>query len=163
MKRRLIIAASLFVFNLSSGFAAENIPFSPQPPEIHAGSWVLMDYTTGQILTAGNEHQQRNPASLTKLMTGYLGVDAGYTFTYSEDQALTPYFKLAYVYDDSNNDNDVNGDSIDNGTEGSAVRVGLGTQFSFTKNFSAYTDANYLGGGDVDQDWSANVGVKYTW
>lgn len=72
-------------------------------------------------------------------------------------------FKLAYVYDDSNNDNDVNGDSIDNGTEGSAVRVGLGTQFSFTKNFSAYTDANYLGGGDVDQDWSANVGVKYTW
>ena len=92
-----------------------------------------------------------------------LGVDAGYTFTYSEDQALTPYFKLAYVYDDSNNDNDVNGDSIDNGTEGSAVRVGLGTQFSFTKNFSAYTDANYLGGGDVDQDWSANVGVKYTW
>ncbi len=56
-----------------------------------------------------------------------LGVDAGYTFTYSEDQALTPYFKLAYVYDDSNNDNDVNGDSIDNGTEGSAVRVGLGT------------------------------------
>ncbi len=58
--------------------------------------------------------------------------------------------QLAYVYDDSNNDNDVNGDSIDNGTEGSAVRVGLGTQFSFTKNFSAYTDANYLGGGDVD-------------
>ncbi|MDE7955607.1 autotransporter outer membrane beta-barrel domain-containing protein [Escherichia coli] len=76
---------------------------------------------------------------------------------------LAPLPKLAYVYDDSNNDNDVNGDSIDNGTEGSAVRVGLGTQFSFTKNFSAYTDANYLGGGDVDQDWSANVGVKYTW
>ncbi|MBJ8399325.1 autotransporter outer membrane beta-barrel domain-containing protein [Citrobacter sp. SX206] len=92
-----------------------------------------------------------------------LGVDAGYTFAYSDDQALTPYFKLAYVYDDSNNDADVNGDSIDNGVEGSAVRVGLGTQFSFTKNFSAYTDANYLGGGDVDQDWSANVGVKYTW
>ncbi|MGY3831807.1 autotransporter outer membrane beta-barrel domain-containing protein [Citrobacter freundii] len=92
-----------------------------------------------------------------------LGLDAGYTFAYSEDQALTPYFKLAYVYDDSNNDSDVNGDSIDNGVEGSAVRVGLGTQFSFTKNFSAYTDANYLGGGDVDQDWAANVGVKYTW
>lgn len=92
-----------------------------------------------------------------------LGVDTGYTFTYSEDQALTPYFKLAYVYDDANNDADVNGDSIDNGTEGSAVRVGLGTQFSFTKNFSAYTDANYLGGGDVDQNWSANAGVKYTW
>ncbi len=91
-----------------------------------------------------------------------LGVDAGYTFNYG-DQALTPYFKLAYVYDDSNNHNDVNGDSIDNGVEGSAVRVGVGSQFSFTKNFSAYTGVNYLGGGDVDQDWGANAGVKYTW
>ncbi|WP_348235371.1 autotransporter outer membrane beta-barrel domain-containing protein, partial [Salmonella enterica] len=31
-----------------------------------------------------------------------LGVAAGYTFTYSEDQPLTRYFKLAYVYADSN-------------------------------------------------------------
>ncbi|MDU6682910.1 MAG: autotransporter outer membrane beta-barrel domain-containing protein [Enterobacteriaceae bacterium] len=92
-----------------------------------------------------------------------LGVNTGYTFTYGSDQALTPYFNLAYVYDDSNNKAKVNGDSIDNGVEGSAVRVGLGTQFSFTKNFSAYTDVNYLGGGDVEQDWGAKVGVKYTW
>ncbi|MEX3019134.1 autotransporter outer membrane beta-barrel domain-containing protein [Kluyvera sp. STS39-E] len=91
-----------------------------------------------------------------------LGFDAGYTFNYG-DQAMTPYFKLAYVYDDSNNDSELNGDSIDNGVEGSAVRVGVGSQFSFTKNFSAYTGVNYLGGGDVDQDWAANAGVKYTW
>ncbi len=71
MKRRLIIAASLFVFNLSSGFAAENIPFHLNLQRFMPGP-VLMDYTTGQILTAGNEHQQRNPASLTKLMTGYV-------------------------------------------------------------------------------------------
>ena len=92
-----------------------------------------------------------------------LGVDAGYTFTYGNDPALTPYFKLAYVYNDASNHADVNGDSINNGIEGSAVRVGLGTQFSFTRNFSAYSDVSYLGGGDVDQDWAANVGVKYTW
>ncbi|WP_413498113.1 autotransporter adhesin EhaB [Buttiauxella gaviniae] len=92
-----------------------------------------------------------------------LGMDAGYTFNYG-DQALTPYFKVAYVYDDSNgNSAKVNGDDIDNGVEGSAVRLGLGSQFSFTKNFAAYADTNYLGGGDVDQDWSANVGVKYIW
>ncbi|HHH7725873.1 TPA: autotransporter adhesin EhaB [Escherichia coli] len=118
------------------------------------------------LFQSGDDYQLSNDMKVDgqsyDSMRYELGVDAGYTFTYSEDQALTPYFKLAYVYDDSNNDNDVNGDSIDNGTEGSAVRVGLGTQFSFTKNFSAYTDANYLGGGDVDQDWSANVGVKYT-
>ncbi|EPM7801431.1 autotransporter adhesin EhaB [Escherichia coli] len=119
------------------------------------------------LFQSGDDYQLSNDMKVDgqsyDSMRYELGVDAGYTFTYSEDQALTPYFKLAYVYDNSNNDNDVNGDSIDNGTEGSAVRVGLGTQFSFTKNFSAYTDANYLGGGDVDQDWSANVGVKYTW
>ncbi|HBN4857996.1 TPA: autotransporter adhesin EhaB [Escherichia coli] len=119
------------------------------------------------LFQSGDDYQLSNDMKVDgqsyDSMRYELGVDAGYTFTYSEDQALTPYFKLAYVYDDSNNDNDVNGDSIDNGTEGSAVRVGLGTQFSFTKNFSAYTDANYLGGGDVDQDWSENVGVKYTW
>ncbi|EFB9424316.1 autotransporter adhesin EhaB [Escherichia coli] len=119
------------------------------------------------LFQSGDDYQLSNDMKVDgqsyDSMRYELGVDAGYTFTYSEDQALTPYFKLAYVYDDSNNDNDVNGDSIDNGTEGSAVRVGLGTQFSFTKNFSAYTDGNYLGGGDVDQDWSANVGVKYTW
>ncbi|EJH1369793.1 autotransporter outer membrane beta-barrel domain-containing protein, partial [Escherichia coli] len=106
------------------------------------------------LFQSGDDYQLSNDMKVDgqsyDSMRYELGVDAGYTFTYSEDQALTPYFKLAYVYDDSNNDNDVNGDSIDNGTEGSAVRVGLGTQFSFTKNFSAYTDANYLGGGDVD-------------
>lgn len=91
------------------------------------------------------------------------GIDAGYTFNYGGEQALTPHFTLAYVYDDASNDADINGDSIDNGVKGSAVRVGLGTQFSFTKNFSTYTEANYLGGGDVDQNWGANLGVKYTW
>lgn len=119
------------------------------------------------LFQSGDDYQLSNDMKVDgqsyDSMRYELGVDAGYTFTYSEDQALTPYFKLAYVYDDANNDADVNGDSIDNGVEGSAVRVGLGSQFSFTKNFSAYTDANYLGGGDVDQDWSANVGVKYTW
>ena len=72
MKRRLFIAASLFAMSFSPAYATEVVSFSPQPPAINAGAWVLMDYTTGQILTAGNEHQQRNPASLTKLMTGYV-------------------------------------------------------------------------------------------
>ncbi|MBA7730603.1 serine-type D-Ala-D-Ala carboxypeptidase DacD [Citrobacter freundii] len=72
LKRRLFIAASLFAMSFSSAFAADVASFASQPPAINAGAWVLMDYTTGQILTAGNEHQQRNPASLTKLMTGYV-------------------------------------------------------------------------------------------
>lgn len=70
MKRRLF-AASLLAVSVHCA-QADDLPFAPQPPAVQAGSWVLMDYTTGQILTAGHEHQQRNPASLTKLMTGYV-------------------------------------------------------------------------------------------
>ena len=72
MKGRLFIAVSLLAASVSCAFAANDFPVNVTPPSIQAGSWVLMDYTTGQILTAGNEHQQRNPASLTKLMTGYV-------------------------------------------------------------------------------------------
>jgi len=72
LKRRLFIAVSLLASGISSALAADTFAVSPQPPAVQAGAWVLMDYTTGQILTAGNEHQQRNPASLTKLMTGYV-------------------------------------------------------------------------------------------
>ena len=72
MKARLFIAVSLLASSISCAFADDSAIPPVTPPTINAGSWVLMDYTTGQILTAGNEHQQRNPASLTKLMTGYV-------------------------------------------------------------------------------------------
>jgi D-alanyl-D-alanine carboxypeptidase (penicillin-binding protein 5/6) len=72
LKHRLLIAASLLSVTLFTSRAADAAGAAPPPPAVDAGAWVLMDYTTGQILTAGNEHQQRNPASLTKLMTGYV-------------------------------------------------------------------------------------------
>ena len=72
MKGRLFIAVSLLASSVSCAFAVD-LPATVAPPSIQAGSWVLMDYTTGQVLQPrGNEHQQRNPASLTKLMTGYV-------------------------------------------------------------------------------------------
>lgn len=72
MKTRLFVAMTFLSLSVHSALAADVFARQPQPPQIQAGSWVLMDYTTGQILTAGNEHVQRNPASLTKLMTGYV-------------------------------------------------------------------------------------------
>ena len=87
MKRRLF-AASLLAICVHNA-QADDLPFAPQPPAIQAGSWVLMDYTTGQILTAGNEHQQRNPASLTKLMTGYVVDRAIDSHRISADDVVT--------------------------------------------------------------------------
>ncbi|EPT5573252.1 autotransporter outer membrane beta-barrel domain-containing protein, partial [Escherichia coli] len=59
------------------------------------------------LFQSGDDYQLSNDMKVDgqsyDSMRYELGVDAGYTFTYSEDQALTPYFKLAYVYDDSNN------------------------------------------------------------
>ncbi|QKJ87738.1 Serine-type D-Ala-D-Ala carboxypeptidase [Paramixta manurensis] len=73
MKRRQFVTISAVIF-FACQAQAENgaLPFPMTPPPIDAASWVLMDATTGQILTEGNADQRRNPASLTKLMTGYV-------------------------------------------------------------------------------------------
>lgn len=77
MKKRQLGSVCL-VLLLSAVARAEDLPaenalaFPLTPPAIDAASWVLMDATTGQILTAGNPDERRNPASLTKLMTGYV-------------------------------------------------------------------------------------------
>ncbi len=44
----------------------------PPPPDVDGQSWVLMDYTTGQILASKNPDERRAPASLTKVMTDYV-------------------------------------------------------------------------------------------
>jgi len=44
----------------------------PQPPEVAARSWLLLDMSTGQVLGAKDPDAQIEPASLTKLMTAYL-------------------------------------------------------------------------------------------
>lgn len=73
LKRRLSVSLSVVVALVSSAYADDDtMPFPLTPPAIDAASWVLMDATTGQILTAGNPDERRNPASLTKLMTGYV-------------------------------------------------------------------------------------------
>ena len=44
----------------------------PPPPTFDAHSWVLMDYTSGQILASSNPDKREEPASLTKIMTDYV-------------------------------------------------------------------------------------------
>ncbi|MCG6211039.1 D-alanyl-D-alanine carboxypeptidase [Vibrio furnissii] len=44
----------------------------PNPPQLSAKGYVLMDYNTGQVLVEHNANEKMNPASLTKLMTSYV-------------------------------------------------------------------------------------------
>jgi D-alanyl-D-alanine carboxypeptidase (penicillin-binding protein 5/6) len=58
--------------SLSFAVAAQ----TPQPPEIAARSYLLLDVTANQILAAKDIDAPLEPASLTKLMTAYLVFDA---------------------------------------------------------------------------------------
>jgi serine-type D-Ala-D-Ala carboxypeptidase (penicillin-binding protein 5/6) len=49
---------------------------APQPPEVAARSYLLLDVSANQVLAARDPDAPVEPASLTKLMTGYLVFDA---------------------------------------------------------------------------------------
>ena len=49
---------------------------APQPPEVAAKAYVLLDVTTNQVLAERQADAQADPASLTKLMTAWLVFDA---------------------------------------------------------------------------------------
>lgn len=46
-------------------------PVAP-PPKFDARSWILMDASSGRVITSHDADQQLEPASLTKLMTAYV-------------------------------------------------------------------------------------------
>lgn len=45
-------------------------------PDVPGAAWVLMDYTSGQVLAEHNAHVPVDPASITKVMTSYIVADA---------------------------------------------------------------------------------------
>ena len=58
-------------------------------PTLSARAWLLMDYTTGQVLAAQEADTRLEPASLTKVMTTYLVADALAQKTLSPQQSVT--------------------------------------------------------------------------
>jgi D-alanyl-D-alanine carboxypeptidase (penicillin-binding protein 5/6) len=65
---RSLLASVAVLFAVSLPVAAQ----VPQPPEIAARGFLLVDMTTRQVLAERNADAQAEPASLTKLMTAYL-------------------------------------------------------------------------------------------
>ncbi|MDR2155173.1 MAG: D-alanyl-D-alanine carboxypeptidase [Burkholderiaceae bacterium] len=73
----VLAAASTFLYAQAPAEAPSQTPVSiPQPPEVAAKAWLLLDVTSGQLLASKNPDAPVEPASLTKLMTAYLAFDA---------------------------------------------------------------------------------------
>ncbi len=59
-----------------TAFAWSALAQMPQPPEVAAKAYLLIDVTANQVLAAKDPDMAVEPASLTKLMTAYLVFDA---------------------------------------------------------------------------------------
>jgi len=76
MKRILSALRSLAVLAVLAPAAFGVHAQAPQPPEIAARTYMLVDVTANQVLAAKDIDAPVEQASLTKLMTGYLVFDA---------------------------------------------------------------------------------------
>jgi len=80
---RLLLLAVVAIASLGTSFALQAQTRIPDflraqgsPPEPEANSWVLIENKTGWVLAENKMNERVEPASLTKLMTGYLTFEA---------------------------------------------------------------------------------------
>lgn len=62
----------LFILITASGQSLADSIVIPDPPQLAAKAWVLMDFDSGRVLAEHNSNAQVEPASLTKIMTSYI-------------------------------------------------------------------------------------------
>ena len=66
---RAVVAGTTLLLVTAPALSAIQIADTPQ---IEAKAWVLLDYSSGQVLAEGSADEKLDPASLTKLMTSYV-------------------------------------------------------------------------------------------
>ncbi len=86
MSRRVTLFSRFFLFValLAASLSASAQVAALPVPELTARAWIVMDYSSGQVLAAKDADIRREPASLTKVMTTYLAASA------LRDRVLTP-------------------------------------------------------------------------
>lgn len=65
-------AQSAPIPNAAPSPAAATVQIPPAPTPTGASSWLVMDYSNGQVLASQNPDQRLEPASITKVMTSYV-------------------------------------------------------------------------------------------
>jgi D-alanyl-D-alanine carboxypeptidase (penicillin-binding protein 5/6) len=79
----------LIALLLSATLLAPALAQMPQPPEVAAKSYLLLDMTSNQVLAERDADAPADPASLTKLMTAYIVFAALHDKKIGIDQTLT--------------------------------------------------------------------------
>jgi len=93
------------------------------------------------------------------------GVNVGTAMALNNGTEVRPYVHLAVAGEtDNSNTMDINGEKINDSTDGSRGIVGLGADVKLSKNLSGWAGANYAKGQDhYESPWQLNAGVSYTW
>ena len=71
MKNILLISICTFL----SIFLNSAESFIPEPPSVNASNYILLDAVSGRVLAEKGADEQIEPASITKIMTGYVVAD----------------------------------------------------------------------------------------
>ena len=85
----ILISIVLLVAFAMPNFLLTEESFIPKPPSLNASNYILIDSTSGRILAEKNADERIEPASITKIMTGYVAADQiAKGFVSLEDQVL---------------------------------------------------------------------------
>lgn len=60
-----------------------------EAPEVTARAWIIIDLNTGEVIDEYNADEPRSPASMTKIMTGLLSVEAAERGEVAMDETVT--------------------------------------------------------------------------
>lgn len=70
--RPLLLSLLLIFAWLAMGWTAAHAQAIPPPPSVPVRGYILVDYQSGNVLAELNSNERMEPASITKLMTGYV-------------------------------------------------------------------------------------------
>lgn len=137
---RRIFVACISCFILPFGHA---VVLNIQPNSVNAQAWVVYDPQTKQVITEHNSHQQRAPASLTKMMVAYIVLQEIQSGRLSKEQQIPVTSIVEQVQDDESQMKLVVGEqvSIDHLLSGLIIS---------SANDAALLLAQYLGAGNTE-------------
>ena len=96
MISRLMSVSRVFIAGAAFSLAFTAAAQAPQPPEVAAKSFIVLDLTTNQTLAERDADASADPASLTKLMTAYIVFNALHDKKLTLEQTL-PVSKRAWA------------------------------------------------------------------